>query len=146
MLTNGSEINKINNPDLYIFLKESLNTIESNDSQANERLVNTFANLNKIIGLNLDKEKIAKIKNPYIKRMFMPPDANPTDPVGQTFNFKSFVKISKELSFHPLGNVEQDNPSTIENSEKRLSFGLLDINLTRIIHKHIFFFIESEMC
>jgi len=35
MLTNGNEINN-GNKDLYSFLKRSLNSIESNDAEANE--------------------------------------------------------------------------------------------------------------
>jgi hypothetical protein len=70
MLTGGSEINQSTNKDLYTFLKHSLNTIESNGSEKNDKLEDTFKNINKLISLQNNPEDIANIKNPFIKKLF----------------------------------------------------------------------------
>ena len=43
------------------------------------------------------------------------------------FNFAALANLSSDLSFHPLWNKDE-NPN-IENSERRVSFGLLNIQL-----------------
>ncbi len=69
MLINGSEINN-GNKDLYSFLKRSLNSIESNDAEANEWLTETFKNLEKVIKLQNNTEEL-NLENGGLSKSFL---------------------------------------------------------------------------